>query len=247
MTGLLWVPYILDRIMVRGPIGAMANPGPKAKPHSAWAQRLMAAHIDAVENLVVFAPLVLTAWRWASLLARPRLPARFISGRALRMSWSTRWAYPCSAHCPSQSASSRRRCWCWQSSNSSEIFAASRRTRLRRLRKQRNLFEAGCFRQAEHDIHVLHRLAGGALGQIVERRNDNGAAGNAIGGHTDKGHVGTAHVPGLRRRAKWQHVDERFRRVNFREVRMKILRRGFAAADINGRQDAAIHRHKMRR
>jgi len=24
MTGLLWVPYILDRIMVRGPIGAMA-------------------------------------------------------------------------------------------------------------------------------------------------------------------------------------------------------------------------------
>src|SRR5262249_7343478 len=61
MTGLLWVPYILDRIMVRGPIGAMANPGPKDKPQSAWAQRLMAAHINAVENLVVFAPLVLTA------------------------------------------------------------------------------------------------------------------------------------------------------------------------------------------
>jgi len=61
MTGLLWVPYILDRILVRGPIGAMANPSPKDKPQSAWAQRLMAAHINAVENLVVFAPLVLTA------------------------------------------------------------------------------------------------------------------------------------------------------------------------------------------
>jgi uncharacterized MAPEG superfamily protein len=47
MTGLLWVPYIVDRLMVRGPIGAMANPSPKDKPQSAWAQRLMAAHINA--------------------------------------------------------------------------------------------------------------------------------------------------------------------------------------------------------
>jgi hypothetical protein len=39
MTGLLWVPYILDRIMVRGTMGAMANPSPSAKPQSAWARR----------------------------------------------------------------------------------------------------------------------------------------------------------------------------------------------------------------
>ena len=26
LTGVLWVPYILDRIMVRGLMGAMANP-----------------------------------------------------------------------------------------------------------------------------------------------------------------------------------------------------------------------------
>jgi uncharacterized MAPEG superfamily protein len=61
MTGLFWVPYILDRIMVRGLMGAMANPTPKEKPQSAWAQRMMAAHTNAVENLVIFAPLVLTA------------------------------------------------------------------------------------------------------------------------------------------------------------------------------------------
>jgi len=61
MTGLFWVPYILDRITVRGLMGAMANPSPKDKPQSPWAQRMMAAHINAVENLVVFAPLVLTA------------------------------------------------------------------------------------------------------------------------------------------------------------------------------------------
>jgi uncharacterized MAPEG superfamily protein len=61
MTGLFWVPYILDRIMVRGLMAAMANPSPKERPQSGWAQRMMAAHVNAVENLVIFAPLVLTA------------------------------------------------------------------------------------------------------------------------------------------------------------------------------------------
>jgi uncharacterized MAPEG superfamily protein len=61
MTGLIWVPYILDRCAVRGLMGAMANPSPEDKPQSAWAQRMMAAHVNAVENLAVFAPLVLVA------------------------------------------------------------------------------------------------------------------------------------------------------------------------------------------
>ena len=61
MTGLLWVPYVLDRIMVRGAMGATANPSPNDKPQSPWAQRMNAAHANTVENLVVFAPLVLTA------------------------------------------------------------------------------------------------------------------------------------------------------------------------------------------
>ena len=61
MTGLLWVPYILDRIMARGLVGAMANPSPTDKAQSPWARRMMAAHTNAVENLVIFAPLVLTA------------------------------------------------------------------------------------------------------------------------------------------------------------------------------------------
>jgi len=61
MTGLFWLPYILDRIMVRGLMGAMANPSPSAPPQSRWAERQMRAHANAVENLVVFAPLVLTA------------------------------------------------------------------------------------------------------------------------------------------------------------------------------------------
>jgi uncharacterized MAPEG superfamily protein len=59
MTGLFWVPYILDRARIRGLTGAMDNPRPTDPPQSDWAQRQMCAHTNAVENLVIFAPLVL--------------------------------------------------------------------------------------------------------------------------------------------------------------------------------------------
>lgn len=60
LTGLLWVPYILDRVAVWGLVDAVGYPA-NPKPQSPWAQRLMKAHHNAVENLVVFAALVLTA------------------------------------------------------------------------------------------------------------------------------------------------------------------------------------------
>jgi uncharacterized MAPEG superfamily protein len=44
---------------VRGLMGTMANPSANDAPLSAWADRSMAAHRNAVENLVVFAPLAL--------------------------------------------------------------------------------------------------------------------------------------------------------------------------------------------
>ncbi len=59
LTGLLWLPYTLDRVLVRGLMGAMDNPSRNDKPQSPWAQRLYFAHTNAVENLVVFAALVL--------------------------------------------------------------------------------------------------------------------------------------------------------------------------------------------
>ena len=59
MTGLMWVPYILDRFATRGLMGTFANPSPELPPQSDWAVRLKAAHYNAVENLAVFAPLVL--------------------------------------------------------------------------------------------------------------------------------------------------------------------------------------------
>src|SRR5215472_1795047 len=60
LTALLWVPYILNEIMVRGLLDAVGYPD-SPKPLAKWAQRLKAAHYNAVENLVVFAALVLVA------------------------------------------------------------------------------------------------------------------------------------------------------------------------------------------
>lgn len=60
LTGLLWVPYIIDRVLVRGLTDAVGYPE-DPKPQSPWARRLMKAHANAAENLVVFAPLVLLA------------------------------------------------------------------------------------------------------------------------------------------------------------------------------------------
>jgi uncharacterized MAPEG superfamily protein len=60
LTALLWVPYILNEIMVRGLVDAVGYPA-SPKPLAPWAQRLKSAHYNAVENLVVFATLVLIA------------------------------------------------------------------------------------------------------------------------------------------------------------------------------------------
>lgn len=60
LTGLLWVPYILDRLAAWGLTDTVGYPD-NPKPQSPWAQRLKKAHANAVENLVVFAALVLAA------------------------------------------------------------------------------------------------------------------------------------------------------------------------------------------
>ena len=60
LTLLLWVPYILDRIAKWGLVGAVGYPQ-NPPPQSPWAIRMMKAHVNAVENLVVFAALVLAA------------------------------------------------------------------------------------------------------------------------------------------------------------------------------------------
>ena len=59
MTGLFWIPYLLQRIALRGFGTALWDPQGNTHTDSGWAKRMMRAHQNAVENLVVFAPLAL--------------------------------------------------------------------------------------------------------------------------------------------------------------------------------------------
>lgn len=61
MTALFWVPYVLNRVAVSGLGGALAGTSPTSEGHSDWANRAIKAHSNAIENLVVFATVVLTA------------------------------------------------------------------------------------------------------------------------------------------------------------------------------------------
>ena len=61
ITGLLWIPYVLDRFATWGIADTVGYPD-TPKPQSPWARRMKAAHANAVENLVVFAALVLIAY-----------------------------------------------------------------------------------------------------------------------------------------------------------------------------------------
>ena len=62
MTALFWVPYVLDRYVLRGIWPALSDTKPEGGgPQSLWAQRAIRAHQNAVENLAIFVPAVLTA------------------------------------------------------------------------------------------------------------------------------------------------------------------------------------------
>jgi len=59
MSALLWVPVILNRIREMKLLPAVLNPEPDQQAETRWAVRADRAHKNAVENLVLFAPLVL--------------------------------------------------------------------------------------------------------------------------------------------------------------------------------------------
>jgi uncharacterized MAPEG superfamily protein len=60
LTAIMWMPYILNMIAVRGLVNAVGY-SDDPKPLSPWAAKMKAAHANATENLVVFAALVLIA------------------------------------------------------------------------------------------------------------------------------------------------------------------------------------------
>lgn len=60
-TILMWIPYTLARILTRGIMPTLSNPDPTYPQDQPWAERARRAHANAIENLAVFAPLVLIA------------------------------------------------------------------------------------------------------------------------------------------------------------------------------------------
>jgi uncharacterized MAPEG superfamily protein len=59
-TALMWMPYTLNLIAIRGLIAAVSYPT-DPKPLAPWAARMKQAHSNAIENLVIFGLLVLAA------------------------------------------------------------------------------------------------------------------------------------------------------------------------------------------
>ena len=61
LTAVLWLPYIINRLAEQGFFKALWDPDGETATKIAWAERLMSAHVNAVENLVLFAPLIIIA------------------------------------------------------------------------------------------------------------------------------------------------------------------------------------------
>jgi uncharacterized MAPEG superfamily protein len=58
-TALMWVPYVVARMTTYGVLRAIGTPGPDYPVDAPWADRARRAHLNAIENLAAFAPLVL--------------------------------------------------------------------------------------------------------------------------------------------------------------------------------------------
>lgn len=61
MTGLLWLPHVLW-LLAAHPVRTLTNRSANLPLDVEWAQRAKRAHANAVENLVVFAPLAIIVY-----------------------------------------------------------------------------------------------------------------------------------------------------------------------------------------
>lgn len=73
-TALMWVPYVTARMTTFGVTRAIGVPGADYPVDAPWADRARRAHLNAIENLAVFAPLVLVGAiiglsTWVTMLA----------------------------------------------------------------------------------------------------------------------------------------------------------------------------------
>ena len=59
MTSLFWIPYIINRMLELGILTALWDRFGVTDTKKDWARRMMQAHTNAIENLILFAPLVI--------------------------------------------------------------------------------------------------------------------------------------------------------------------------------------------
>ena len=79
---ILWLPYVLERIMRQGLMTVLQYKNTDAEP-AVWAQRAHRAHLNLVENLAPFAALVVQAIVHIAGIAYVRTVAFFVSWLAL--------------------------------------------------------------------------------------------------------------------------------------------------------------------
>lgn len=58
-TALMWLPYVLNILMEMGVVAALVGRAGDDPGSAAWAKRSQRAHLNAIENLAIFAPLAL--------------------------------------------------------------------------------------------------------------------------------------------------------------------------------------------
>jgi len=61
LTGVLWIPVVIGYVITRGPLKPGDYKVAPISPLPPWVNRANRAHINAVENLATFAPVVLIA------------------------------------------------------------------------------------------------------------------------------------------------------------------------------------------
>jgi uncharacterized MAPEG superfamily protein len=59
MTAIFFVPYVVYKILETGLWNTLKTPDPVDRPKAEWPSRARRAHDNAVENLVIFCPLVI--------------------------------------------------------------------------------------------------------------------------------------------------------------------------------------------
>ena len=76
--------------------------------------------------------------------------------------------------------------------------------------RQTNQLQAHILRQPQHDIHILHSLARGALDQVVYGRHYHHRIPLLGHGNGNLAAVGALHRACLGKHPRWQHIDKRF-------------------------------------